>query len=63
MWTMVSKVICALPTIWKWDGGIVPTPRAAIAPMKVAQIPRVGADFEIVVRGHEILRPFRPWSA
>jgi Ohr subfamily peroxiredoxin len=31
--------------------------------MKVAQIPKAEADFEIVQRGHEILRSLRPWSA
>jgi hypothetical protein len=40
------------------------TPRVAIAPMNVAQIPKAaGADFEIVERNYQIVRSLRPWSA
>jgi len=31
--------------------------------MKVVQIPKAGADFEIVERNYKILRSLRPWSA
>jgi hypothetical protein len=39
------------------------TPRVAITPIKVAQIPKVGADFEIGERNDKILRSLWPRSA
>ena len=47
----------------RYIGGIVATPRVAIPPVKVAQIPKAWADFEIIERNYKILRSLRRWSA
>jgi hypothetical protein len=47
----------------RYVAGIMATPRAANTPMKMAQIPKAEADFEIAERNFWILRSSRPWSA